>query len=117
MKKFKDYLEEGAGTTLPKMVKELKGNEFDYNNDGDGIAFVKMSKGQMKVAQGFFYGELPALNKLETTWNPGGMMHEHFKSKYGVETKVVDSDSWAFAKQSPYKKFFDDGVVEVTVEI
>jgi len=118
MKKYKEFITEAKDNKklMTNIAKDLK-NDFDYNNKAVGAGVVKAANGKLKIAEPYFYGGADAQDDLIKSWDKGGEMHEYFKEKYGVTTRVTDHNDWTYAKSSPYKSQFDDGVVEVTVDL
>jgi cytochrome oxidase Cu insertion factor (SCO1/SenC/PrrC family) len=96
-----------------KDVKNLFNNEDDWGTEMKLQTMVKA--GKLVVVDSFYFHCEEAMERLVDAWTTGHMA-KFMKEEHGVSFKVVDSFVQMTA-QGRWKKFTDNGVVGVELEL
>ena len=120
MKKYKDMVMErdasaaGEEALADIVAKELSGSKFQVAG-----ADVQAFGDRVKVRNAYYYEreDDEFVNARIADWSPGGYMYKHFKSKFGITTKVAKHKDDIKRKYMQYMEKTHDGVLHLEIDL
>jgi hypothetical protein len=117
IKNFKSFLNEAKKITATDIVKHIKNNERDF---ADLVENVFVRKGNLVVAEYYFYGQDRHLETLKKYWlDNNGPYSQYFQDEFGVRFELVSENIEDPIRSPKYKKRFgrEGGIIEIELKV